>query len=148
MPHGPRHGKSATNTTPADVAFSLCVRERAEWRCENCGTQHNPSSVGLGCSHHHGRGNWSIRFSPLNGESLCTACHYAVGGTEERRQEVLTKQEQDILWELKADTNLGREYKRTKGKGAVAKHYRDEFKRMQDLRASGVTGRIEFVGWI
>ena len=141
-------GLSGIKRTPADVAFSLCVRERAEWRCENCGAQHGPSSNGLHCSHHHGRGNWEIRFNPLNGEALCYGCHSHYGGTEQRRNQSLTKQERDILIELMQDRNLGREYRRTKGKGAVAKHYRDEFKRMQDLRASGVTGRIEFVGWI
>ena len=134
--------------TPADSAFSKCVRERAGWRCENCGTQHDQSSRGLGCSHHHGRGNWSIRFHPLNAESLCTACHYAMGGTEERRQAVMTENEQTLLWSLKNDCGLGKEYKRTKGVGEVAKHYREELKRMQSLRDQGETGRIDFAAWI
>ncbi len=138
----------AIKRTPADIAFSKCIRERAEWRCECCGAQHNESSPGLECSHHHSRGNWTIRFNPLGAESLCTACHFRVGGTEKRRNEVLTKVEQDLLYELMEDRDLGREYRKTKGKGAVAKHYREEFKRMKALRAEGVTGRIEFEGWI
>ncbi len=135
-------------TTPADQAFSKCVRERAGWKCQKCGAQHDESSTGLHASHHHGRGNWSIRFNPLNAEALCYGCHSHYGGTEKRRNEVLTKVEQDLLYELMEDRDLGREYRRTKGKGDIAKHYREEFKRMKALRAEGVTGRIEFEGWI
>lgn len=134
--------------TPADDAFSKCVRERANWTCEKCGAVHAKNSMGLHASHHHGRGNWSIRFEPLNCESLCYGCHSHYGGTQERREEVLTEFEQTLLFELKADTNRGREYRRTKGKGEIAKHYRQELARMQELREQCVTGRIDFVAWI
>ena len=34
----------------------------------------------------------------------------------------------------------------TKGKGDIAKHYRDELEKMKKQREDGVMGRIEFVG--
>lgn len=135
--------------TPTDVAFSNCVRERANWTCEKCGKYFPEGSRGgLDCSHHHGRGGWSIRFDPLNAEALCYGCHSHYGGTEKRRKEVLTEQQQDLLYNLLEDRELGKAYRKTKGKGDIAKHYRNELKRMQELRAQGETGRIEFIGWI
>ena len=135
--------------TPADAAFSDCVRERANWTCERCGSYFPEGRRGgLDCSHHHSRGNWSIRFDPLNAEALCYGCHSHEGGTQQRREQVLSSGEQELLFEKMRDTSLGREYRKTKGKGAIAKHYRDELKRMQELRADGEMGRIEFVGYI
>ncbi len=135
--------------TPADKAFSRCVRIRVNWKCERCGNQfYPPATGGLDCSHHHGRAAWGVRLDPLNAEALCYGCHSHVGGTQERREEVLTDQEIDILYEKKRDTNLGKEYRKTKGVGLIAKHYREEFNRMQELRDQGETGRIEFIGYI
>ena len=112
--------------TPADIAFSLCVRERANWKCERCGKYYPEGRrKGLECSHHHSRGKWGIRHDPMNGEALCTGCHFEEGGTEQRRRAVLSKGEQEILWEKMADTSLGREARKTKGKGDISKHYRD-----------------------
>ncbi len=127
--------------TPADSAFSKCVRERAGWKCERCGAQHDKSSTGLHCSHHHSRGNWSIRFEPIAAEALCYGCHSKVGGTQERREQVLTREQQDILIEKKNDLTLGRIARKTKGKGEIAKHFRDEYEKMVN------TGVREFIGY-
>lgn len=135
--------------TPADNAFSLCVRERDNWTCQSC-KKHYPQSAaegkgqGLDCSHHIGRRNWSVRLDRDNGECLCYGCHSHYGGTERRARKVLGDGLYDILYERSQDIELGRMYRKTKGKGDIAKHYRDEFKRMRELRAQGVTGRIEF----
>lgn len=134
--------------TPADDAFSRCIRAAANYTCERCGTPHMENSMGLHCSHHHSRGNWSIRLDPMNAEALCYGCHSLTGGTEERRQMVLTDGEQAILWEKKGDQRLAREYKKTKGKGEIAKHYREQLKEIQIKRDTGHVGKIKFVGWI
>ena len=134
--------------TPADAAFSKCVRERAEWACEHCGTQHAENSMGLHCSHHHGRGKWGVRFNPMNAEALCYGCHSHHGGTQRRMDMVLTEAEQQLLLERMDDIQLAKEYRRSKGKGVIAKHYREEYARMKQLRAEGVTGRIEFEEWL
>lgn len=133
--------------TPADDAFSKCIRERANYCCERCGKNHRQNPQALDCSHHHSRGNWSIRFDPNNAESLCYGCHSLVGGTEERRKEVLTDDQIDYLWERKRDTELGKLARKTKGKGEIAKHYRDELVRMRSLRDAGKKGRIEFANF-
>ena len=56
---------------------------------------------GLECSHHHGRGNWSIRFEPQNAEALCTGCHFLEGGTQIRLDADVSKAEQWALMEKK-----------------------------------------------
>jgi len=53
----------------------------------------------------------------------------------------------ELLRKRKNDTSLGRMARKTKGKGGIAKHFRDELKRMQQLRSEGVQGRIEFEGY-
>lgn len=139
----------AIKRTPADDAFSRCVRAANNWTCCKCGSFFVIGNrSGLDCSHHHSRGNWGIRFDPMNAEALCYGCHSHYGGTEERRNEVLTKAEQDLLFEKKRDTELAKAYRKTKGKGAIAKHYREELKRIEKLRDSGVTGYIRFSAYI
>jgi hypothetical protein len=54
---------------------------------------------------------------------------------------------QDILFEKMRDLYLGRTLRRTKGKGEIAKHYRDEYARLAAHRERGAQARIEFVGW-
>lgn len=134
--------------TPADDAFSKCVRERVNYRCERCNTYHAPNNAALHASHHHRRGQWGVRFHPWNAEALCYGCHSHHGGTQQRMDEVLTEAQQELLRERRDDIGLAKEYRRTKGRGAIAKHYRDELERMQSLRAQGETGRIEFEEWL
>jgi hypothetical protein len=134
---------AAIKRTPADIAFSKCIRERVNWTCENCGNYFPEGSRGgLDCSHFFGRGNWEIRFDPQNAEALCYGCHSHYGGVQRLDDGV-----RDVLYEKMQDRNLGRESRKTKGKGEIAKHYRAELKRMQEERACGNTGRIEFVGY-
>jgi hypothetical protein len=52
-----------------------------------------------------------------------------------------------LLLERKNDISRGREARKTKGKGDIAKHYREEHKKMADLRQEIDAGRIEFTGY-
>jgi len=137
--------------TPADKYFSYCVRERAEWRCERCGTYHQPPTRALHCSHFEGRGNWAVRFEPDNGIALCMGCHLLVGARPGLHSglhaEIFGKYAADIVKEKSQDLMLAKEIRRTKGKGEIAKHFKTEYERMMDLRAQGVGGRIEFIGY-
>lgn len=138
----------AIKRTPADAAFSDCVRERANWTCEKCGNYFPEGSRGgLDCSHHYGRGNWEIRFDPLNAEALCYGCHSHYGGTPQRIKEVVTSEINDILLEKMQDRSLGRLSRKTKGKGEIAKHYRAQLKEMKKLRDDGHGGRLTFIGY-
>lgn len=141
-------------TTPADYWFSRCVRERAGWRCENCGKQYQEGDQGLHCSHFIGRGNWAVRFEPLNAFAHCFSCHMMFEGNPDLftawvKQKLEERGVQyDILREIANSIARGKEYRKTKGKGELARHYKEEFEKMKSKRAKGKRGRIEFVGWL
>ena len=140
----------AVKIKAADKYFSQCVRERAGWTCERCGS-YKPEGqrMGLHCSHYHGRGKWGVRFDPENCESLCYGCHAFLEQHpcehEKRQREIMGDGGYELLLERARDTSLGRTAKRSEAQ--IRKHYREELKRMQDLRLQGVTGRIEFNNW-
>ena len=137
--------------TPADAAFSDCIRERANWCCEVCGADYTGRTQGLHCSHYHGRGNWSVRFDPDNAEAACYGCHQKLEGSPHdfylRWMEKLGEGAYQLLLERKNDTDRGREARKTKGKGEIAKHYRDEHEKMVAVRDSFHAERIEFTGY-
>jgi hypothetical protein len=130
--------------TPADSAFSKCVRERAEWFCERCGTHYEHKPQGLHCSHYMGRGNWSTRFHPSNGVALCYGCHQYVGSRPNEHS--------DLVWKLRGITTVDslRALSSSPARGlrkqvaAIAKHYRGELKRLQQYRAAGIVGWLDF----
>lgn len=134
--------------TPADRWFSMCVRERAAWNCERCGKHHEPPTQALHCAHWHSRGNWSVRFDPDNALALCYGCHVITGREREtEHRPLMLKTVGDfVLDRLAADKK-----RPAKGIelaiGAISKHYRSEYARMQDLRSAGVVGRIPFARW-
>ena len=122
--------------TPADSAFSKCVRALAKWSCELCGTSYLPSDTGLHCSHFHGRGNWGTRFDPDNVEAACFGCHMKMEGSPhdftKRWEEKLGEGAYEMLLERKNDTGLGKMYRQTKGKGEIAKHFREQLKLIEE----------------
>ena len=76
----------------ADRAFSLYIRELADWYCERCGRQHERGSQGLHCSHYFGRQFEATRFYPDNADSLCRGCHgYFESDKEEYKQFKINK---------------------------------------------------------
>lgn len=133
----------------ADSHFSRCIRERAGWKCERCGAQHQEKSQGLHCSHYHGRGKWGLRFEPDNCEALCYGCHSYMEQHprlhEQRMVDKLGAGMCEILQERANDQYLGRLAKRSEKE--ISKHYRKEYERMKQKRANGHTGRLEFVAW-
>lgn len=137
----------AVKITPADAAFSKCVRERNANRCERCGGYPNPG--GLHCSHFYGRGKWSTRFDPENGTALCHGCHSYFGSNPELhrhwQKERLGPYRYDALLERANNSSLGRTAKREAK--AIAEHYRGEHRAMLKKREQGEYGRIEFVGY-
>lgn len=139
----------AVKIKAADQYFSRCVRERAGWRCERCGAQHQEKSMGLHCSHFHGRGKWGLRFDPDNCEALCYGCHSFMGANpslhDARMLEKLGEGLYKILQERANDSSLGRMAKRSEAQ--IRKHYRAELDRMKDARLQGNDGRIEFDNW-
>ena len=118
----------------ADRLFSKCIRERAGWKCERCGSQHQEGTQGLHCSHFHGRGKWGVRFDPDNCESICYGCHQYLGSHpiehEKRIREKLGDTLFEILNERARDTTLGRMAKRSEKE--IRTHYRAELARLKE----------------
>ena len=134
----------------SDRIFSQCVRERAGWKCERCGAQHQEKSMGLHCSHFHGRGKWGVRFDPDNTEALCYGCHQFMGANPSeharRKEERLGRQLFEILLEKANDTSLGRIAKRSEKE--IREHYRGQLKRMKLERDAGQDEYLLLENWI
>lgn len=133
-------------TTPADVAFSICVRERSNWTCERCGKQYTPPTQALHCSHFKGRGNWAVRFDPENAFAHCYGCHsYFEQNPQEFTEWAAERVSLLGIREKANDLQLAKRAR--KEKAQIADHYRKEHKRMLLKRADGKTGRLEFKEW-
>lgn len=134
-----------------DTWFSKCVRERANWACERCGSQfpEGQDRRGLHCSHFYGRGNWATRFHPDNAFAHCYGCHQYLGShpTEFHRwaMEKMGEGCMVMLREITNDTRLGRLARRSRQD--IAAHYRAEHLRMSKIRQKGHSGRLEFEPW-
>lgn len=141
---------SAIKITPADKAFSLCVRERVNYTCERCGHFAGPQlHKRLDASHFHGRGKWSVRFDPENVSAVCMGCHlYLTAHPIEHMvwmQEKLGPYRFGALTERANDLSRGKLAK--KSIPEIAAHYRYELQVMREKRKECSTGRIEFAAW-
>lgn len=56
-----------------DQVFSLLVRQRANWTCENCMVVAEAST--FDCAHIMGRRSVGLRWHPDNAIGLCRSCH-------------------------------------------------------------------------
>jgi len=132
--------------TPADSAFSKCIRERTNWTCEVCGRYHpiGTKRAGLHCSHWMGRGNWSTRFDPLNAFAHCWPCHKDMASNVPYFADWVAEQiGVDKAFEVRAMSKQPARGVR-KLVPDIAKHYRRQHKLMEAIRADGWGGRIEF----
>lgn len=133
--------------SPSDTFFSKCVRERSDWTCERCGKQYEENSTGIHCSHIFSRRHRTIRWCGDNAQALCFACHQWFGGNpiESARwvQEIVGEGAISILMEKKESRTKVSKLEEKE----IAKHYREELKKLQEQRANGKTGRIEFESW-
>lgn len=134
----------------ADSHFSKCVREAAGWKCEACGTQYPENAQGLHCSHYFGRRAYGVRFDPNNAFAHCFGCHSKLGGNpDDFRQWVVDQIGEgliDILRERREDISLAKYIK--KNLKDVSDHYRDELKRLKQLRAEGKGGKLDIRGFV
>lgn len=127
---------SAVKITPADTSFSKCVRAVVGWRCERCGSYFpEDRRMGLHCSHYHRRSQWAVRFHPLNAASICNGCHRYFGNNPSEHTAWFIRRNgegaMELLQEAVNDIERAKAYKRTKGKGEIAKHYREQYKAIE-----------------
>jgi len=137
----------AIKIVPADSAFSKCVREAAGWKCQRCGAQHQEKSMGLHCAHFMSRGHWGTRFDPNNVAALCYGCHSYIDSHPYEKADWFEKLLGDGMTEIVREKANRPAYGIKKFKADIAKHYRAELKRLQQLRANGATGTLEVIGY-
>jgi len=135
--------------TPADHWFSRCVRIINDFTCQGCGKKYDESSMGLHCSHYFGRAKKGVRYDALNAFAHCYGCHQRFGSNPDYfyRHYIDTYGEGalEILREKVEDIMLGK--RMVKEVKDIAKHYKAEAARMENERAAGVAGWLEFVSW-
>lgn len=125
----------------ADKWFSLCIRQRANWKCQRCGKYYpDGKRMALHCSHFHGRAKYGTRFDPLNCEALCYGCHmYLTAHPHIHNAEKIQRiggGNFDRLLIRANSTNLGRLAKRSERD--ISKHYKKQYEKMVE------TGSNEF----
>lgn len=92
---------------PADKAFSLYIRTRANWTCERCGKYYAPPTSSLHCSHFIGRAKENTRFDPDNASAHCFHCHqYFTSHPWEHKEWKLNQIGQKKMDELIFKSNL------------------------------------------
>lgn len=135
-----------------DKVFSDCVRERASWHCEDCGKWFGDNTGGLDCSHYRSRRHYATRFDPDNAIAQCKGCHqFGDGftfGVFKRVKGIRTDKDpvelEALLEEKSNQTVKRRDYECPE----MLAHYKDQLKIMQEKRANGDDGYIDFEGWI
>ena len=135
--------------TAADHWFSRCVRLRSEFICQGCGIKYEENSKGLHCSHYFGRAKKGVRYDSDNAFAHCYGCHQKFGSNPDYfyRHYIDTYGEGplDLLREKVEDIMRGK--RMVKEEKEIAKHYKQEAARMENDRAAGVRGWLEFVNY-
>tara|TARA_R110001599_G_scaffold19930_2_gene75968 strand:+ start:5267 stop:5692 length:426 start_codon:yes stop_codon:yes gene_type:complete len=135
--------------TAADHWFSRCVRLRSDFYCQGCGAKYEENSKGLHCSHYFSRAKKGIRYDALNAFSHCYGCHQKFGSNPDYfyRHYIDTYGEGalELIREKVEDIMLGK--RMIKEQKQVAKHYKAEAARLENDRAAGIAGWLEFESW-
>jgi hypothetical protein len=135
--------------TPADAAFSKCVKIAVGYRCQRCGVIYGEGHRGLHCSHYIGRGNWSVRFEPANAWAHCYGCHSHIGSRPAEFRDWVIERigdgRHELLIERSRDTSIGRQAR--KEQKDIAAHYRRELLVMKGRRDKGEMGEFSFEGY-
>lgn len=134
--------------TVEDDLFSKCVRERAGHACEHCGKYCGPKHEygRLDCSHFFSRRHTATRWEPLNAAAHCFTCHQMLG----ENPPIFTlwiEKHLGPLFELLVEKHRVIQKICKKDRLAIRAHYREQLAQMEERRANGETGRLEFVGY-
>lgn len=133
--------------TPADKAFSKCIRAANNYVCYKCGAIHNKSSTGLHCSHNFGRRHKTIRWCKENALPLCFSCHKWFGENPADSGAWLESQiGEGVVQILREKRDSGVKVTKLEEKD-IAKHYREQLKLIEQKRDSGEAGYIDFESW-
>lgn len=136
-----------------DAAFSDAVRERDNWTCQSCGLidpngQMTGKSMIMDCSHVKSRSSNNTRWYPDNALCICKSCHSKLGKDPIAHaaliRGILGDTRHNMLTERINNTKI-KYYKNDKRN--MARHFREETRRIRKLREEGYQGRIDLVSF-
>jgi len=131
----------------ADVEFSRCIRAANGYRCFRCGAQHDKSSSGLHCSHNFSRRHRTIRWCKENALPLCYSCHEWFGGNPADSGiwlELVVGS--GVIDTLREKMNMKLKVSKSE-ESEIARHYRNELKKIQEKLEAGEKTPIDFSSW-
>ena len=141
-------GKMAVKRDPEDIAFSNAIRESYDYTCYNCGFNGRHDTRQIHCAHVHTRKHRATRWcADFGAVCLCAKCHRRFTDFPVEWGDFLRERWGDKHYD-EAKSRAWSVCKLTSGcKEAIAKHYREEVKRIEKLRAEGETGIIKLINY-
>ena len=140
--------------TAADRWFSLAIREAANWTCQSSGmvdpdAQAQGSSRRLECCHFFGRRSRATRWNVDNCVCLSHSEHRRF--TENPAlftiwyRDYLGAGRYEMLLERASDIRI--KYSKNEIAKSIPEHYREEYRRLRQLRKDGASGIIEILSY-
>lgn len=140
-------GFGGIKRTPADAAFSDCVREAHDYNCQHCGKNNRDNPKACHLSHFCGRRAKSTRWFKENGFCLCAGCHMYMGEHPHEHDKWVRSVLGEGLFQVLIEQSQTLFRVRKQDEKEIAKHYRDEKKKILEKRKNGQEGFIDFVGY-
>lgn len=130
-----------------DALISTLVRERADWRCERCGTYYppGPGRCGLHASHYKGRRHRWLRHDTDNVRSHCYGCHSYLGSSPAEFTDWMAATVGPEVMERLTRLMQRRDKQPHDWRTGAMRHYRAELVRVQGMREAGIVGLIRVV---
>lgn len=126
----------------ADTAFSNCLRAAHDNTCEMCGKQGR-----MELSHVFSRRHMSIRYDKLNANCLCNYCHRQWHESPLAAEQWFTQMFGRGRFELLVEKKNQKAKGIKREKPEIAKHYREQLKIIEQKRADGEVGYIDFISY-
>ena len=135
-PKAKKKGFKSVRVSPADTAFSLCVRTAANYTCQKCGK----TDARMECSHIFSRKYRAIRWCKDNAMCKCNYCHrWWHQNPLDAAAWFLSKVGQGLVDILKEKRDSKVRVPKTEEQ-EIAKHYRAELKKLEN-------GAADFESW-
>lgn len=135
-PKAKKKGFKSVKVSPADTAFSLCIRTAANYTCEKCGK----TDKRMECSHIFSRKHRTIRWCKENAMCKCNYCHrWWHQNPLDAAAWFLSKVGQGVVDILKEKRDSKVKVPKSE-EVEIAKHYRAELKKLEN-------GAADFESW-
>lgn len=126
-----------------DILFSKLVRERDDYTCQHTGINRRAEPGRLDCAHIFSCRHVATRWHPQNAVALTKASHmHFTGEPFEWADWCVEQWGESFIDELRFVAHKPVKWPK-KLREEIYQHYKGELKRIEGLRAEGVTGRIE-----